>query len=71
MDSLNYTEVLTTIDINQLLSKTLSKALEGDDGNQWVDIVQNEDNSLIKNNTRSLNKLSLNRHAIDYNRFSI
>jgi hypothetical protein len=53
MDSLNYREVLTTIDINQLLSKTLSKSLEGDDGNQWVDIVQNEDNSLIKNNTRS------------------
>jgi hypothetical protein len=28
MDSLNYIEVLTTIDNNQVLSKTLSKALE-------------------------------------------
>jgi hypothetical protein len=51
MDSLNYIEVLTTIDNNQVLSKTLSKALEWNDGNQWAYIIQNEDNSLIKNNT--------------------
>jgi hypothetical protein len=66
-NSLNYIEVLATIDINQVISKTLSKALERDDGNQWADIVQNEENSLIKNNTWSLTKLFLGRHAIDCN----
>ncbi len=40
--------------------------MEQNDGNQWADIVQHEDNSLIKNNTWSLTKLSLGRHAIDY-----
>ncbi len=39
-------------------------ALEQDDDNQWDDAIQNEYNSLIKNNTWTLTKLPLRRHII-------
>jgi len=47
--------------------KTLSEALEWDDDNQWDDAIQNEYNSLNKNNTWILTKLLLKRHVIGCN----
>jgi len=38
--------------------------LERDDDNKWDDAIQNEYNSLIKNNTWNLTKLPLKRYVI-------
>ncbi len=57
MDLINYPQVLTIINLNHVLSRTLSEALEWDDDNQWDDVIQNEYNSLIKNNIWTLTKL--------------
>ncbi len=64
MDLISYPQVLTIVNLNQILSETLSEALERDDDNQWDDAIQNEYNSLIKNYTWTLTKLPLKRHVI-------
>jgi hypothetical protein len=48
MDLIGYPQVLTIINLNQVLLETLSEVLERDDGNQWDDAIQNEYNSFIK-----------------------
>ncbi len=44
--------------------ETLSEVLERDDDNQRDDAIENEYNSLIKNNTWTLTKLLLMRDVI-------
>ncbi len=64
MDLRSYPQTFTKLNINQVLSETLNEALERDDDNKWDDAIQNEYNSLIKNNTWNLTKLPLKRYVI-------